>query len=112
MILRLNDNEILNGAHIAIADIKPTEALTCYSELLSYNNSLQPGDWYLNTLMMTTDSGGWKVDKETISGRQLVKLRKISDSAMEGDFICNIERDINPSASVKIYHPSELNQDL
>ena len=110
VILRMNGSYIPNHDRIVITDIKPTEALTCYSELLSCNNSLQSGEWYLNNHAVARDFGGWKVDKETVSDHQLVRLRKVSDSAMEGEFTCYIRGDIIPSASVEMYHPSELNQ--
>ena len=112
VILRKNGNYIPNHDRIVITDIKPTEALTCYSELLSCNNSLQPGEWYLNNHTVSRDFGGWKVDKETVSGHRLVRLTKVSDSAMEGEFTCYIRGDIIPSASVEMYHPSELNQSI
>ena len=111
--MRLNGNITSVPECILITDINPTnevmesQAISCYSELPSHS---KPGEWYLNErrIRATKDPRGWEVDKETISGRQLVRLRRVSDSAMEGEFTCHIGGDINPFASVRIYHPSEL----
>ena len=113
VILRLNGNITSVPERILITDINPTNevmesrAISCYSELPSHS---KPGEWYLNErrVRATKDPRGWEVDKEIISGRQLATLRRVSDSAMEGEFTCHMGGDINPFAYVGIYYPSEL----
>ena len=110
MTLSLNGNSITTEGVKQRIVISSIEALACYSELLSSTDSLQPGNWYLNNqqIRATNETRGWEVDRETVSGHQLVRLRRVSDSAMEGEFTCHIEGDINSFASVEIYYPSEL----
>ena len=109
MILRLNGSAATAGS-IAVADVK-SETLTCYSELLTYSNAFEGarGDWYLNDKLVleTKDPRGWEVDRRFVSGHQEVRLRRISDYALEGEFTCHIEGDTDSFASLRIYYPSE-----
>ena len=47
------------------------------------------------------------MDRRFVSGHQEVRLRRVSDYALEGEFTCHIEGDTNPFASLGIYYPSE-----
>ena len=109
MILRLNGSAATAGS-IAVADVK-SETLTCYSELLTHSNAFERarGDWYLNDKLVleTKDPRGWEVDRRFVGGHQEVRLRRISDYALEGEFTCHIEGDTDPFASLGIYYPSE-----
>ena len=57
-----------------------------------------------NTIL---DDKGWEIDQRTFDGFQTVTLRRVSDTAVEGEFTCHIEGDTNPSVTVGIYYPSE-----
>ena len=109
MILRLNGRAVPTAGSVAVK----SETLTCYSELLTHSNAFVEsarGDWYLNDklILETKDPRGWEVDRRFVGGHQEVRLRRISDYALEGEFTCHIEGDTNPFASLGIYYPSEL----
>ena len=52
---------------------------------------------------------GWSRNRDGGSeGRRLVRLRRVTDTAEEGVFTCNIPGDINTPRYLGVYYPSEL----
>ena len=128
LIVTLNNVSIpTDGSEgILITDINPSgdnneEALICHSEL-SADDTI--GDWYLHPSQQSTDDDdrimhpmgrggtpdrGWNRNRDIDpEGRPLVRLRRVSATAEEGVFTCNIPGDTSGPISVVIYHPSEL----
>ena len=76
------------------------------------------GDWYLHPTEMSTDDDdriaspppdrGWSRNRVTDSqGHRLVRLRRVSATAEEGVFTCDIPGDFGTPVSVGIYYPCE-----
>ena len=51
---------------------------------------------------------GWARNRDDDSGRQLVRLRRFTDTAEEGVFTCDIPGDINNPGYLGVYYSSEL----
>ena len=98
------------------------DALICQSELSA--NDIELGNWYLHPSRQSTDSEdrilnptkfdatpdrGWDRNRDIDSeGYRLVRLKRVSASAKEGVFTCDIPGDTSGPVSVEIYYPSEL----
>ena len=111
---------------VLITDINPNgdnnkDALICRSELpVSYTRSRR-GDWYLHPTQMSTDVAdriknptdsapdrGWLRNRVNDSeGHRVLRLKRVSDTAEEGVFTCNIIDDLNNPRYLGIYYPSE-----
>ena len=51
---------------------------------------------------------GWARNRGNDSGHRLVRLRRVSATAEEGVFTCDIPGDDNTPRSLSIYYPSEF----
>ena len=119
--LRGDDSIPTDGSgRVLITDINPNgdndeDALICRSEI-----DTAFGNWYLHPTEMSTDEGdrinirrggepdrGWLRNRGLDSGHRLVRLRRVSDTAVEGVFTCDIPGDDNTPRGLGIYYPSE-----
>ena len=50
---------------------------------------------------------GWTRDGDTIDGYRRVRLKRVSDTAVEGRFTCRISGDSDSPRGLVILHPSE-----
>ena len=124
VILWLNDVSIPTdgSGHILITAVNPntlggnSEALLCRSEL-TVPSVEDEGNWYLHPTqqsreeedrVMSVDARGWDRNRGTELRLHTVRLKRVSDTAVEGVFTCHIPGDINTPVSVGIYYPSEL----
>ena len=95
-----------------------TASLECRSELAS--ETLGNGDWFLepertsgtntdpsNRVGEEDDGRGWEVSREVVDGRRVVRLKRVSDTALEGTFTCDISNDSNSPRSLRILHPGQ-----
>ena len=123
MTFSLRGNSIPNdgSGSVIIIEINPDgdnneDALICRSDLEVPTSTL--GDWYLHPTEMSINEGdrivspppdrGWNRNRGFDSGNhRLVRLRRVSDTAEEGVFTCNIPGDTNTPRTVGIYYPSE-----
>ena len=113
------------SGRILITDINPSgdsnrDALICQSDVPSNNDGATLGisDWILHPTQLSTNSSirivgsndrGWTRNRDLDSdGHQLVRLRRVSNRALEGVFTCNIAGDINTPRFVGIYYSSEF----
>ena len=120
MTFSLRDDSIPTdgSGRVLITDINPTvdnneDALTCRSEMVTTN----VGNWFLHPTESSTDSGdriegandrGWSRNRDLDSeGHRLVRLRRVSATAEEGVFTCDIAGDNNTPRALGIYYPSE-----
>ena len=123
VILLLNDVFIPTdgSGHILITAVSPnilgsnSEALLCRSE--RSGTAVGVGNWYLHPTqqsreeedrVMSVDARGWDSNRGTVNRLHTVRLKRVSDTAVEGVFTCHIPGDINTPVSVGIYYPSEL----
>ena len=105
------------------------ENLICHSSYNEeiFNGSVAENTWYLNpkvgTITITVsgekvsvwDGRGWGVSTGVGRGRsvgsfewhRIVILRRVSETAFEGKFTCNITGDSNNTKSLLILYPSE-----
>ena len=114
-----NGNVCLN-----IADVGDSveDGVVCQSSL-SHGVNLTSGDWYLsggglanstdeeNRIVMG-DPRGWASDvvqTNDSDGHLLVRLWRVSESAVDGTFTCNIPGDTNSPRTLYIFSPSETN---
>ena len=119
--LRGNDSIPTDGSgRVLITDINSSgdnneDALICRSEIDTFTSEF--GNWYLHPTEMSTDEGdrildpdtqGWFRNRALDSGHRLVRLRRVSATALEGVFTCSIFGDINIPRSLGVYYPSEL----
>ena len=104
-------------------ELSNNEALICRSsrsvtELRIYHSS---GDWYLEPdLECTTtlasgrqiNGRGWTRNRGRVSIssviHHVVRLKRVSETAVEGKFTCHIPNDSNNNKSLFILYPSEL----
>ena len=120
-----NDSISTDGSgHVLITDINPNgdnneDALICRSERPISGQGV--GDWYLHPTEMSIDDGhrivstggrtvpdqGWVRNRDDDEGRRLVRLRRSSDTAVEGVFTCNIPGDTNTPGYLSVYYSSE-----
>ena len=56
----------------------------------------------------TNDDGGWIRNRGDDSDHRLVRLKRVSATAEEGVFTCNIPGDDNTPRALGIYYPSEF----
>ena len=122
MTFSLNGNSIPTdgSGRIRVTAIGDTNgnALICRSGIPISSS----GYWYLHPTEMSTDDGdrivsgvnggpdprGWRRNRATDSeGHLLVRLRRATDTAVEGVFTCHIPGDFGSPVSVGIYYPSE-----
>ena len=109
--------------------ISDEEALICRSNrnvqelfVIPHSNA-----WYLDPEVMTTkntftgerisgyDDEGWTMNRDIVhvNGEgtpfhRVVRLKRVSETAMEGKFTCHITSDSNNNKSLLILYPSEL----
>ena len=125
--LLITDISLHNG-HTSISD---EEALNCRSsrnvgELLSSSTF---DFWYLDPEVKTTtntvtgerisgktDNRGWTVNRGIVHVKgegspfhRVVRLNRLSETALEGKFMCNIANDSKNNMSLLILYPSEYN---
>ena len=102
------------------------DALICRSERNIFTSTV--GNWFLHPTETSTDNGdpdddsdygdrivndynrpdqGWRRNRGLDSGHRLVRLRRVTDTAEEGVFTCDIREEDNTPRSVGIYYPSE-----
>ena len=118
------------SGRVLITDINPTgdnndDALICCSEVPI--STALVGDWYLDPTEMSTDSGdrivnpgdnngvpdrGWNRNRGDDSGHRLVRLRRLSATALEGVFTCAIPGDNNTPRYLGVYYPSKFLSDV
>ena len=121
---------ILNGetirtdasGRVSVTDIGNSDetALICQSDRTTSEATLGSGDWYLDPeqeMTTSTDSDeridgdndrGWTRNRATIAGYRIVRLRRVSDTATEGRFTCEITGDGDEAVrGLLILHPSE-----
>ena len=117
--LRGNSTSADGSGRVLITDINPTvdndeDALICRSEIDTFNST--GGQWFLNPTEISTDDGdrlvsldtrGWTKNRGLDSGHRLVRLRRISATAEEGVFTCDIAGDNSTPRALGIYYPSE-----
>ena len=94
-----------------------SDALICRSELPT---DTIYGGWYLDPdgqgpnvdnddSIGTEDTRGWRRDRATDSdGHRVVRLEKVSSTATEGRFTCNINNDRDNPRALRVLYPSEL----
>ena len=112
---------------VLITDINPdgdndgkndADALICRSEIDTFTSTA--GNWFLNPTEMSTDeddrivnsnsdsvSRGWSRNRALDSSHRLVRLMRVSATAEEGVFTCDIPGDIDTPRALGIYYPSE-----
>ena len=117
----LNGNSIPTdgSGHVRVTDINPNgdnneDALICRSEM----PTSEEGNWYLHPSQLTADDDyrikssdprGWSRNRGTDSeGHRLVRLKRASDTAVEGVFTCDIPGDDNTPRALDVYYPSVL----
>ena len=120
--LRGNSIPTDGSGHVLITDINPNgdndeDALICSSEIDTFTSTVNTGgNWYLNPTERSTDDGdrimnddprGWTRNRALDSGHLLVRLRRLSATAEEGVFTCDILGDNNTPRALGIYYPSE-----
>ena len=107
-------------------ELSNNEALICRSsrsvtELRIYHSS---GDWYLEPDLESTttlasgrqingiNDRGWTRNRGRVSIssviHHVVRLKRVSETAVEGKFTCHIPNDSNNNKSLFILYPSEL----
>ena len=119
---------ILNGetirtsgsGRVSVTDIGNSDetALICQSDRTT--SDLGDGDWYLDPeqeMLTSTESDeritgdnhlGWTRNRDTIAGHRIVRLRRVSDTATEGRFTCEITGDGDQAVrGLLVLHPSE-----
>ena len=119
MTFSLRGNSIPTG-RVLITDINPdgnndVDALICRSEIDTF--TCTDGNWFLNPTEMSTDEDdrivtsngdrGWIRSTALDSGCQLLRLMRVSATAEEGVFTCDIPGDNNTPRALGIYYPSE-----
>ena len=109
------------SGHILITDINSsdTEALICQSSSVGGRT-----DWYLDpedenpTSTAEADRihqnnfQGWtkkRNENPTRDGLQIVRLKRVSDTAVEGRFTCKMPQDKDSPRGLLILYPSECN---
>ena len=117
MTFSLRDDSIpTNGSgRVLITAIGDTNAnaLICRSEIPTAG-----GEWYLHPTEISTDNDdriaspppdrGWSRNRGTDSeGHRLVRLWRVSSTAEEGVFTCDITGDNNTPGYLGVYYPSE-----
>ena len=128
-------NFILNGetiptsgsGRVSVTDIGNSNetALICQSDRTTSEATLGDGNWYLDPEQESIPTAniakrinesiylGWTRNRATIAGHRIVRLKRVSDTATECRFTCEItgdRSDRNSSESVRgllILHPSE-----
>ena len=120
--LLITDIRLRNGQRITSNE----DALICrsssnVSELRIFHGA---GDWYIDPEPVETtntivsgerisgiDDQGWtrNRDRENSSGiyHRVVRLKRVSETAVEGQFTCHIQNDSNNNKSLLILYPSE-----
>ena len=116
------------SGRVLITDINPNldyndeDALICRSERDNFTSF--GGNWFLHPTHMSTNSGdpensdtgdrivsdlrGYHRDRGLDSGHRLVRLWRVSATALEGVFTCHIPGDIDTPRYIGVYYPSEL----
>ena len=93
------------------------DGVVCQSEL-SHGVNLTSGDWYLSgggvanstDKIVMGDPRGWASDvvqTNESDGHLLVRLWRVSESAVDGTFTCDIPGDTNSPRALYIFSPSE-----
>ena len=119
--LRGNDFIPTDGSgRVLITDINPdgdnnVDALICRSEIDTFTATASGNNWFLHPTERSTDegdrisnTGGWSRNRGLDSGHLLVRLRRVSATAEEGVFTCDIRDDNNTPRFLGIYYPSEF----
>ena len=118
--LLITDVSIHNG----IISESDEYALICHADkLLNVEPRISPGtgDWYLDPnvsetpanivsgqRIITEDNRGWTRTRNSLTlPHRLVRLKRVSETAVEGKFICNISGDINNIKFLLLLYPSE-----
>ena len=100
------------SGRVLVTDIQynPTEALICQSS--SVGDGL--GDWYLDReggystdRIYGPNYRGWTRERASIDGYRVVRLKRVSDTAVEGRFTCRIPGGSDGPRGLLILHPSE-----
>ena len=114
----------LHNSHTITSD---EEALICLSSrnVVELQSSQTFDSWYLDPEVKNTTntvSGerinkksydrGWSVNKGQVNGegtplQRVVRLKRVSETALEGKFTCHIPNDSNNNKSLLILYPSE-----
>ena len=96
-----------------------TEALICQSPLPVGDGM---GGWYLDhedengtsiadeERINGINGRGWTSISTTIDGYRVVRLKRVSDTAVEGRFTCSIPGDSDSPRGLLILHPSESDE--
>ena len=99
------------------------EALICRSseDVTELRTHRGTGDWYLdpeieNTILMDPslridgkNDRGWTRNRGSTddNSHRVVRLKRVSETALEGQFTCHIPNDSNNNKSLLILYPSE-----
>ena len=116
--LLITDIRLRNGQR----STSDEDALICRSSRNVVELRSRYGDWYIDPeLVGTTKTGiringdsalGWtrNRDRENSSGSYhlVLRLKRVSETAVEGKFTCHIPNDRNNNKSLLILYPSEL----
>ena len=114
----------LHNSHTITSD---EEALICLSSrnVVELQSSQTFDSWYLDPEVKNTtntvsgerinkksDDRGWSVNKGQVNGegtplQRVVRLKRVSETALEGKFTCHIPNDSNNNKSLLILYPSE-----
>lgn len=121
----LGDESMPSDSIITITDIgsNDTDALICRSELSSSEVNLGGSDWYLaptdvistssSDRILSEDPRGWARNRATdANSRALVRLKRTSDTATEGQFTCEVPGDVNNTLTLLILHPSKHHNNI
>ena len=121
--LLITDISLHNG-HTSTSD---KEALICLSSrnVVELQFSQTFDSWYLDPEVKNTtntvsgerinkksNDRGWSVNKGQVNGEgtplhRVVRLKRVSETALEGKFTCHISNDSNNNKSLLILYPSE-----
>ena len=119
--LLITDISVHNGQN----STSDEDALFCHSTKdVTILRELDIGDWYLEPDFENTTAYGKRIDGDNdrgwnsirvysanISGvyYRLVRLKRVSKTAVEGNFTCHFPGDSNNNRSLLILYPSEYN---
>ena len=113
--------------HNGLTSTSDEDALFCHTtEDITIIREINIGDWYLEPDFQTTSAYGKRIDGDNdrgwtrnreytvnVSGifYRLVRLKRVSKTAVEGKFTCHIPNDGNNNRSLLILYPSEYGTD-
>ena len=106
----ITDISLFNGT----INSSDEDAIRCKSSdnVTVLNTSSTIGDWYHDTdvdsIAIGSNYRGWSTNQgEDYDFHRVVRLKRVSETAVEGQFTCHISNDSNNNKSLLILYPSE-----